>query len=118
MTDEANAAIEAAFDASARKVVVSDSHADMGNLLPHRLDQRAELVQGTPKVPFSMMTGIGLICGYGLLGRCGFVDRFWLGGRGFGPARVTSIAAQRCKCDQHGDCLFHVKSSCWCAHRK
>jgi D-amino peptidase len=30
----------------------------MGNLLPHRLDQRAELVQGTPKVPFSMMTGI------------------------------------------------------------
>ena len=64
MTDEANAAIEAAFDATARKVVVSDSHADMGNLLPHRLDQRADLVQGTPKVPFSMMTGIeeGFCC--------------------------------------------------------
>jgi D-amino peptidase len=30
----------------------------MGNLLPLRLDQRAELVQGTPKVPFSMMTGL------------------------------------------------------------
>jgi D-amino peptidase len=58
MTEEANAAVAAAFDAAARRVVVSDSHADMGNLLPHRLDQRADLVQGTPKVPFSMMTGI------------------------------------------------------------
>jgi D-amino peptidase len=36
----------------------------MGNLLPHKLDQRAELVQGTPKLPFSMMTGIepGYLC--------------------------------------------------------
>lgn len=58
MTEEANAAIAGAFDASARKVVVSDSHGDMGNLLPHKLDQRADLVQGSPKVPFSMMTGI------------------------------------------------------------
>jgi len=58
MTEEANAAIAGAFDAAARKVVVSDSHGDMGNLLPHKLDQRAELVQGTPKVPYSMMTGI------------------------------------------------------------
>ena len=58
MTEEANAAIAGAFDAAGTKVVVSDSHGDMGNLLPHKLDQRAELVQGTPKVPFSMMTGI------------------------------------------------------------
>jgi D-amino peptidase len=64
MTEEANAAIAGAFDASARKVVVSDSHGDMGNLLPHRLDQRADLVQGTPKTPWSMMTGIaeGFTC--------------------------------------------------------
>jgi D-amino peptidase len=64
MTEEANAAITGAFEAGIDRVVVSDSHADMGNLLPHRLDQRAELVQGTPKVPFSMMTGIegGFLC--------------------------------------------------------
>jgi D-amino peptidase len=59
MTEEANAAIEGAFDGGADRVVVSDSHGDMGNLLPHKLDGRAELVQGGPKVPFSMMTGIG-----------------------------------------------------------
>jgi D-amino peptidase len=64
MTEEANAAITGAFEAGIDRVVVSDSHGDMGNLLPHRLDQRAELVQGTPKVPFSMMTGIegGFLC--------------------------------------------------------
>ena len=58
MTHEANAAIAGAFDAAAGKVIVSDSHGDMGNLLPHELDQRADLVQGSPKVPYSMMTGI------------------------------------------------------------
>ena len=58
MTEEANAAIAGAFDAAAERVVVSDSHGDMGNILPQKLDQRAELVQGSPKLPFSMMTGI------------------------------------------------------------
>ncbi len=58
MTQEANAAVSGAFDAGADEVVVSDSHGDMGNLLPDALDPRADLVQGTPKVPFSMMTGI------------------------------------------------------------
>ena len=64
MTDEANAAVAGCFDAGIDRVVVSDSHGDMGNLLPQRLDQRAELVQGTPKVPYSMMTGIesGFLC--------------------------------------------------------
>jgi D-amino peptidase len=60
MTDEANAAVAGAFDAGADEVVVSDSHGDMGNLLPHELDPRADLVQGTPKVPYSMMTGIDM----------------------------------------------------------
>ena len=64
MTEEANAAIAGAFDAGIDRIVVSDSHGDMGNLLPHKLDQRAELVQGTPKVPYSMMSGIegGFLC--------------------------------------------------------
>lgn len=59
MTDEANAAVAGAIEAGATRVVVSDSHGDMGNLLPDRLDRRAELVAGTPKLPWSMLTGIG-----------------------------------------------------------
>jgi D-amino peptidase len=58
MTQETNAAVEGAFDAGALDVVVSDSHGDMGNLLPHELDGRIELVQGTPKLPWSMLAGI------------------------------------------------------------
>jgi D-amino peptidase len=58
MTQETNAAIAGAVDAGALKIVVSDSHGDMGNLLPLELDPKAELVQGTPKLPWSMMTGI------------------------------------------------------------
>jgi D-amino peptidase len=58
MTLEANAAAEGAFDGGAVDVIVSDSHGDMGNLLPHELDGRVELVQGTPKLPWSMMAGI------------------------------------------------------------
>ena len=58
MTQEANAAIAGAADAGALKIVVSDAHGDMGNILPHELDPRAELVQGSPKLPWSMMTGI------------------------------------------------------------
>src|SRR5712691_7781358 len=58
MTQEANAAALGAIDAGALTVVVSDSHGDMGNLLPHELDARVELVQGTPKLPWSMMAGI------------------------------------------------------------
>jgi D-amino peptidase len=59
MTDEANAAVLGALEGGATRVVVSDSHGDMGNLLPDRLDKRAELVAGTPKLPWSMLTGIG-----------------------------------------------------------
>jgi D-amino peptidase len=58
MTNEASAAVAGAADAGARRIVVSDSHADMGNLLPHELDPRAELIQGTPKLPWSMLAGI------------------------------------------------------------
>jgi D-amino peptidase len=64
MAQEANAAAGAAFEIGARHVVISDSHGDMGNLLPEELDHRAELVQGAPKLPWSMMTGIdeGMTC--------------------------------------------------------
>jgi D-amino peptidase len=58
MTDEASAAVAGALDAGATDVTVSDAHGDMANLLPSRLDPRARLIQGTPKVPYGMMTGI------------------------------------------------------------
>ena len=59
MTEEGNAAVAGAFEAGATRVVVNDSHGDMTNLLPNLMDSRAELTLGSPKVPHSMMTGIG-----------------------------------------------------------
>ena len=53
MTGEANAAIEGAFDGGATDVTVNDSHGQMYNLTPEKLDARARLVQG--KKPFSMV---------------------------------------------------------------
>ena len=58
MTQEANAAVAGAISGGAERVVVNDSHGDMTNLLPDRMDPRAELTIGSPKVPHSMMTGI------------------------------------------------------------
>jgi D-amino peptidase len=58
MTDEANAAVAGAFDGGATSVVVNDSHGDMYNLLAERMDPRAELLIGSPKV-LSMMQGFG-----------------------------------------------------------
>jgi D-amino peptidase len=40
-------------------VVVNDSHGDMCNLLAEEMDPRAELLIGSPKVPWSMMQGFG-----------------------------------------------------------
>ena len=49
MTDEVNAAIAGAFDAGATEVLVNDSHSQQINLLPDRMDRRAELILGRPK---------------------------------------------------------------------
>ena len=49
MTDETNAAISGAFDAGATEVLVNDSHSMQINLLPDRMDKRAELILGRPK---------------------------------------------------------------------
>ncbi|CAN5230814.1 hypothetical protein BH20ACT24_BH20ACT24_14350 [soil metagenome] len=59
MTEEANAAVAGAFEGGASSVVVNDSHGDMYNLLQEPLDARAELTLGSPKVPLSMMQGLG-----------------------------------------------------------
>ncbi len=58
MTDEANAVIIGAFEGGAGEVVVTDAHGDMANLLPERLDARAELVLGSPKVDLAMLEGL------------------------------------------------------------
>ncbi len=49
MTLEVNAAIAGAFDAGATEVLVNDSHSTQINLLPDRMDKRAELILGRPK---------------------------------------------------------------------
>jgi len=57
LTAEANAAVRGvyAYEAGAQ-VLVTDAHAQYRNLLPERLDRRAELLRGTPK-PDGMMAG-------------------------------------------------------------
>jgi D-amino peptidase len=57
MAGEANAAIQAAFDAGATEVVVNDSHWQMRNLRAEDIDPRARLIIGDK--PFSMTQGIG-----------------------------------------------------------
>jgi D-amino peptidase len=56
MAAEANAAIDAAFAAGAREVVVNDSHWQMRNLRAEDLDPRARLVIGDK--PLSMTQGV------------------------------------------------------------
>ena len=57
MTQEVNAAIEAAFEAGATEVTVSDSHGNAQNLLIEKLPKNILLVRGFPR-PLTMMEGI------------------------------------------------------------
>jgi D-amino peptidase len=57
MTEEVNAAIEAAFAAGATEVVVSDSHGNGQNLLIEKLPKNILLVRSWPR-PLMMMQGI------------------------------------------------------------
>ncbi|WP_299349005.1 M55 family metallopeptidase, partial [uncultured Maritalea sp.] len=57
MSQEANAAIEAAFDAGGTEVTVADSHGPMRNLIVTDLDPRARIVSGKPR-PLSMIDDI------------------------------------------------------------
>ena len=58
MTAEANAAIEGALAGGASRIIVSDSHGDMTNIIIEDLHPAAELACGSTK-PLSMMQGIG-----------------------------------------------------------
>ncbi len=57
MTQEVNAAIEAAFEAGATEVVVSDSHGNGQNLLIEKLPKNVLLIRAWPR-PLMMMQGI------------------------------------------------------------
>jgi D-amino peptidase len=57
MTDEANAAIDAAFEAGATSVTVSDSHGNGLSLMPEILNPRARLIRSWPR-PLITMEGI------------------------------------------------------------
>jgi len=57
MTGEVNAAIEAAFEAGATEVVVSDSHGNGENLLLEKLPKNITLIRSWPR-PLMMMQGI------------------------------------------------------------
>lgn len=49
MTADVNAAIAGAFEGGATSVVVNDSHWTMRNIMPEKLDPRAELIRGFNK---------------------------------------------------------------------
>ncbi|MBE7559903.1 M55 family metallopeptidase [bacterium] len=57
MTAEANAAVEGALAAGARKITVADSHGSMRNILPELLHPAATLVRGQSR-PLGMMQGV------------------------------------------------------------
>jgi D-amino peptidase len=57
MTAEVNAAIEAAFQAGATEIVVSDSHGNGQNLLIEKLPKAVTIVRSWPR-PLMMMQGI------------------------------------------------------------
>jgi D-amino peptidase len=57
MTQEVNSAVEAAFEAGATEIVVSDSHGNAQNLLIEKLHKDITLVRAFPR-PLMMMQGI------------------------------------------------------------
>jgi D-amino peptidase len=57
MTEEVNAAARGAFAAGATEVFAGESHGDMCNLLPEKLDPRLGFLSGQPK-PMNHMAGV------------------------------------------------------------
>lgn len=57
MTAEGRAAIEAAYEAGASEVVISDCHGHMRNLLLDQLPENVQVIRGAPR-PIGMMHGV------------------------------------------------------------
>ncbi|MCE5238845.1 M55 family metallopeptidase [bacterium] len=66
MTAEANAAIAGAFAGGATEVLVGEAHANMRNLMPEAVDERARFFSGEPK-PLNHMGGLDESFGLALL---------------------------------------------------
>ena len=58
MTDEVNAAIEAAIEKGAADIVVRDAHGTARNIIPDRLNEQARLIRAWSNGPYGMMEGI------------------------------------------------------------
>lgn len=107
MTAEANAAIAGAFEGGATKVTVNDSHGTMDNLLHEQLDERADLIFGSPKAQcmahgMSAEHDLALFVGYhAAAGEAGvlshtfssFFSSFRLNGETVSEAEVNALYA-------------------------
>jgi D-amino peptidase len=58
MTEETNAAIEAALEAGATEIVVRDAHGSARNIFPDLLHEKARLVRGWSGSPLGMVEGV------------------------------------------------------------
>jgi D-amino peptidase len=110
MADEANAAIQGAFDAGATEVVVSDSHGGNGmrSLRLRDIDPRAQVVTGSPR-PLGQLEGLDdtfaalLLVGYHTRhGRAGVLSHttngqaianLFVGGRVVGEIGLNALVA-------------------------
>ena len=97
MTAEVNAAIEAARDAGATEIVVSDSHGNGLNLLLDVLPQDIELVRSWPR-PLGMMEGIddsfgaAIFIGYhASAGNTGGIAAHTMSGADFSSVKINDI---------------------------
>ena len=57
ITADANAAAAGCFDAGAEEVLITEAHANMRNLIPEELDERARYLSGQPK-PLNHVAGV------------------------------------------------------------
>jgi len=57
ITAEANAAIAGAFEGGATEVLITEAHANMRNIIPEQIDERAVFLSGQPK-PLNHVAGI------------------------------------------------------------
>lgn len=107
MTQEVNAAVEGAFAAGAKEIVVNDSHGSMRNVVIEDLHQDVRLITGSTK-PMSMMEGLTadfdavLLVGYhsqasstGVLNHTytGRVIDYWVNGKVMGETGMNALIA-------------------------
>jgi len=57
VTEEANAAVQGAFEGGASEVLVTEAHGNMRNIIPERIYSRCSFLSGKPK-PLCHMAGI------------------------------------------------------------